>query len=164
MKEYRAIPGYYDAEFGHHDMLQQDVPFLLQHMPRRRQSVLELAVGTGRAAIPLAQAGQQVVGVDYDAAMLEIAARKRDGAGLKERQLSFVRADLRELDLGRTFDWVVLLFNTFLAFTTLPQQDAVLQGVRRHLKRRGRFWLDIFQPNLALLAQDRSDNLDPCAF
>ena len=55
-------------------------------LPARRQTVLELAVGTGRAAIPIAQAGHRVVGVDYAADMLAIARRKRDAVGLTERR------------------------------------------------------------------------------
>ncbi|MGD0462633.1 MAG: class I SAM-dependent methyltransferase [Tepidisphaeraceae bacterium] len=164
MKKYRAIAEYYDAECAHHEMLRRDVPFLLGHLPRRRQSVLELAVGTGRAAIPLAQAGHRVVGVDYARDMLEIAGRKRDALGISRRDLSFVCADVLRLRLRRKFDWVVLLFNTFLAFQTLEDQDALLQAVVRHLKPRGRFWLDIFQPNLQLIAQPKSKNLDPVLF
>jgi ubiquinone/menaquinone biosynthesis C-methylase UbiE len=164
MKKYRAIAEYYDAENAHHEMLRRDVPFLLRHLPRRRQSVLELATGTGRAAIPLVQAGHRVVGVDYAQDMLEIASRKRDAVGIPERDLSFVCADVLRLNLRRKFDWVVLLFNTFLAFQTLKDQAALLQGVVRHLKPRGKFWLDIFQPNLELIAQPKSKNLDSVLF
>ena len=66
MPRYRAIADYYDAEYEGSEMLLQDVPFFLGHLPaRRRLKVLELAVGTARAAIPIAQAGHRVTGVDY---------------------------------------------------------------------------------------------------
>jgi ubiquinone/menaquinone biosynthesis C-methylase UbiE len=161
---YKAIAAYYDAENEHHPMLQADVPFLLDHLPKKRQRVLELAVGTARAAIPLAQAGHTVVGVDYDAVMLEIARRKRDVVGLKDRQLSLVRGDILKLNLRQRFDWVCILFNTFLVFTTIAQQDAALQAARRHLKPRGKLWIDIFQPNLMVLAMTRSRRHDPTLF
>jgi ubiquinone/menaquinone biosynthesis C-methylase UbiE len=164
MKRYKAIAEYYDVENAHHPMLQQDVPLLLKHIPRRRQSILELATGTGRAAIPLAQAGHRVVGVDYADDMLEIARRKRDLAGLRESQLSLVNGDILRLKLKQKFDWVILLFNTFLGFPTLAEQDQLLQMVVRHLKPNGRFWLDIFQPNLAILAKEVSENLAPHVF
>lgn len=164
MKRYRAIAEYYDFENAHHAMLEQDVPFFLGHLPRRRQAVLELAVGTARAAIPIAQAGHAVVGVDYAKDMLAIARRKRDAIGLTDRQLALVHGDLLHLDLHRPFDWVCLLFNTLLAFTALDELDAVLQAVHRHMKPRGRFWVDVFQPNLQLLARATSDDLDPCSF
>ncbi len=161
---YKAIAEYYDAENEHYEMLRQDVPFFLGHLPRRRQSVLEIAAGTGRAAIPIAQAGHRVVGIDSDDCVLEIARRKRDSVGVAERDLSLLRADALDLNLPDRFDWICIFFNTFLAFTDLAEQDALLQSIRRHLKPRGRFWIDIFQQNLALLAQDESSNLDPCAF
>src|SRR5436305_2383296 len=123
MKSHRAIAEYYDFEYPHHEFLEQDVPFFLGQMPRRprSQSILELAVGTGRAAIPLAQAGHRVVGVDYVEDMLAIARRKRDAVGLTERQLKLVRQDALKLDLRQRFDWVVILFNTLLAFTTIEE-------------------------------------------
>jgi ubiquinone/menaquinone biosynthesis C-methylase UbiE len=86
VKSYRAIAEYYDAENENHAVLREDVPFFLGQLPRRRrQSVLELAAGTARAAIPIAQAGHGVVGVDYAADMLDIARRKRDAVGLTDR-------------------------------------------------------------------------------
>jgi SAM-dependent methyltransferase len=164
MKRYRAIAEYYDFENAHHAMLQEDVPFFLGHLPRRRQRVLELAVGTARAAIPIAQAGHRVVGIDYAPDMLAIAKRKRDAVGLGDKQLRLLHGDLLAFELGETFDWVCLLFNTLLAFTELHELDSLLQNAWRHLRRGGRFWVDVFQPNLRLLVQPRSKRCDPCAF
>jgi ubiquinone/menaquinone biosynthesis C-methylase UbiE len=162
---YRAIADYYDAEYEQNDMLQRDVPFFLGHLPKKRQQVLELACGTGRAAIPLAQAGHRVVGVDYAADVIELARQKRDSVGVGERDVELVQQDVLHLDLGdRRFDWIAIFFNTLLNFTTLDQLDALLTGVRNHLKPRGRFWLDIFQPNLDLIAQEHSEHLEPSTF
>ena len=163
-KRYRAIADYYDAENERLAWLQHDVPFFLRQLPRARQDVLELATGTARAAIPIAQAGHRVVGVDYAQEMLDIARRKRDAVGLTDRELTLMHGDVTALNLGRQFDWVAIFFNTFLGFTTLAEQDAVLGVVRKHLKPRGRFWLDIFQPNLALMASDESRGIDPAVF
>src|SRR4051812_33618958 len=102
---YRAIAEYYDAEYAELKMLQHDVPFFLGQMPRRprSQSVLELAVGTARAAIPIAQAGHRVVGVDYAPDLLAIATRKANAVGLTQRDLTLLNGDVRKLDLRRTF-------------------------------------------------------------
>ena len=165
MKRHRAIAEYYDFEYPHHEMLEQDVPFFLGQMPkRRRQSVLEIAVGTGRAAIPVAQAGHRVVGVDYARDMLAIARRKRDAVGLGDRQLRLVHADALKLDLGERFDWVCVFFNTFLAFPTLEEQDRLMEVIVRHLKPAGRLWVDLFQPDYRLLATDVSLGLEPFIF
>ena len=166
MKRYRAIAEYYDAENERLPWLQRDVPFFLRQLPRgRRLNILELACGTARAAIPIAQAGHRVVGVDYAKDMLAIAERKRDAVGVGDRELKLVQADVLKLDLKEQFDVVAIFFNTFLSFTTLQQQDRFLAVVKKHLKRRnGVFWLDIFQPNLALLADDVSRGIDATIF
>src|SRR5688572_20358017 len=93
MKSYRAIAEYYDPENERLAWLQRDVPFFLKQLPKKRQSVLELACGTARAVIPIAQAGHRVVGVDYAEDMLDIARRKRDGVGLRDRDLKLIEAD-----------------------------------------------------------------------
>ena len=164
MKRYKAIAAYYDADNERLEMLKHDVPFFLGQLPKRRQDILELAVGTGRAAIPLAQAGHRVVGVDYVEDMLDIARRKRDAIGLTDARLRLVRQDVLRLELGRKFDWVVILFNTLLAFTTLEELDRVLVNVRRHLKPRGRFFLDVFNPDHSMLARERERGLDRDVF
>ena len=162
--EYRAIADYYDAEYAHLDYLYRDVPFYMDHLPRRRQRILELAVGTARASIPLAQAGHRLTGVDYATDMLRLATHKRDGVGLTNRELRLVRGDLLRLNLRETFDHACIFFNSFLSFTTIAQQDRVLQNVARHLKPSGTFWLDIFNPDLTLLATPHATDLDPISF
>lgn len=164
MKRYRAIAEYYDAEYADSPMLQQDVPFFLGQLPRRRQSILELCVGTARAAIPIAQAGNTVVGIDYAADLLSIARRKRDFVGLASNALELIEANALDLQLNRQFDWVCIFFNTLLAFTTLDEQDRLLQVVRLHLKPNGRFWLDIFNPDIRLLARTELKGIDPHLF
>lgn len=164
MGKYRAISEYYDPECEGVSWLERDVPFLIRNLPKKPQDVLEIACGTGRAAIPLAQAGHRVTAFDYAPEMLAIARRKRDAVGLDEASLKLVRADALRFRFARKFDWAVLLFNTFLNFTTLKQQDRVLGSIRRHLRKSGRLWLDIFQPNLEILSQQRSINHDPHTF
>jgi len=155
---------YYDAEYAGNEMLQRDVPMFLAHVPRRRKDVLELAVGTGRAAIPIAQAGHRVVGVDFDSHMLAIAKHKRDSVGLTDEDLQLVRANVLKLNLRRRFDHICIFFNTFLNFTSLDQQDRLLAVVARHLKPKGKFWLDIFYPNIELLCAEHSEHLDSSSF
>lgn len=151
-RAYRAVAEFYDAEHADEPMLRRDVPFMLRHFPPRPCDALEIAVGTGRAAIPVAQAGHRVVGIDHDPSMLEIARRKRDFVGLDDRSLQLVCMDARRIQLDRRFDRIFLLFNTLLAFTTLQELDDVLRGVRAHLEPGGRFWLDLFNPDPVILS------------
>ena len=92
-------------------------------------SVLDAGCGTGRVAIELARRGIEVVGVDADASMLE-TARSRAPA------VTWVRADLVDLDLGRLFDVVVMAGNVPL-FTPPGTTGALVAGCARHVADGG---------------------------
>lgn len=92
-------------------------------------SVLDAGCGTGRVAIELARHGIEVVGVDVDPSMLATAASL--GPGLR-----WERSDLAELDLGRSFDVVVMAGNVPL-FTPPGTEAALVAGVARHVAPEG---------------------------
>jgi SAM-dependent methyltransferase len=94
------------------------------------RSVLDAGCGTGRVGIELARRGIDVVGVDADADMLDRARRRAPG-------LSWVLADLATLELGRTFDVVVLAGNV-LPFVEPADRAAVVARCARHLADGGR--------------------------
>ena len=92
-------------------------------------TVLDAGCGTGRVAMELGRRGVEVVGVDTDPSM--IATARRIGSGL-----TWVEADLTELDLGRVFDVVVMAGNVPL-FTPAGTQAALVGGCARHLRPGG---------------------------
>ena len=94
------------------------------------RSVLDGGCGTGRVGIELARRGLDVTGVDLDEEML-------DRARAKAPELTWVRSDLAELDLGRTFEAVVLAGNV-IAFVTPTARPAAVAGCARHLAAGGR--------------------------
>lgn len=163
-KPYRAPAHWYDAENARHDVLKQDVPFFLGQLPAKKQSILELACGTGRAAIPLALAGHRVVGIDYAPEMIDLAIQKRASAGIAEKRLKLAVADMLDLKLGEKFDWVCVFFNTLCNFTSLELLDQVMAGVVRHMKPNGRFWTDLFNPDPGLWAEPVATQRDPYIF
>jgi len=87
------------------------------------RSVLDAGCGTGRVAVELTRRGIEVVGVDVDASMLAVARTKAPG-------LTWVHGDLATVDLGRSFDVVVLAGNVmiFLAPGTEAAVVANLAG------------------------------------
>jgi SAM-dependent methyltransferase len=93
-------------------------------------SALDAGCGTGRVAIELARRGIEVVGVDVNASMLA-AARVAAPA------IEWVEHDLGTLDLGRTFDTVMMAGNVPL-FTPPGTQAAVVAGCARHVNIGGR--------------------------
>jgi ubiquinone/menaquinone biosynthesis C-methylase UbiE len=88
-------------------------------------SVLDAGCGTGRVAIELARHGISVVGADLDSSMLAVA---REAAP----DITWVQSDLALLDLGRTFDVVVMAGNVPL-FTEPGTQGSLVAGVARHV-------------------------------
>lgn len=89
------------------------------------KTVLDAGCGTGRVAIELAKHDIEVVGADRDESMLAYARENAPG-------ITWVRSDLAELDLGRTFDVVVMAGNVPL-FTEPGTQDKLIAGVARHV-------------------------------
>ena len=92
-------------------------------------SVLDAGCGTGRVAIELARRGVDVVGVDVDTSMLSTARANGPDVEWHEQ-------DLTALDLGRTFDVVVLAGNVPL-FTPPGTQRALVVGCTRHVGADG---------------------------
>lgn len=102
-----------------------EVEFVQRYAPR---SVLDAGCGTGRVAVELARRGIEVVGVDADESMLTTARKL-------ETDARWVLEDLAGLDLGRTFDVVVMAGNVLL-YTSSPTAD-VVAGCARHLAPGG---------------------------
>ena len=105
-------------------------------------SVLELGVGTGRLALPLAAGGLRVHGIDASAAMLDRLRAKPGGSGV-----SLTQSDFSAFELSERFTLAVLAFNTIFA---LPDQDAQVrcfQCVAAHLDPGGCFVVEAFVPN-----------------
>ncbi|HEY7948217.1 MAG TPA: class I SAM-dependent methyltransferase [Acidimicrobiales bacterium] len=92
-------------------------------------SVLDAGCGTGRVAIELSRRGLDVVGVDLDAAMLEVA---REKAPL----MRWIHADLVDVDVGRRFDGIVMAGNVMI-FVTPGTEESVLANMSHHLEDGG---------------------------
>lgn len=106
-------------------------------------SVLEIACGTGRVTIPIAQLGFPVTGLDIVPGMLAQARRKSRGLPVR-----WVEADARTFDLQEHFRLIFLTGNAFQAFVTNTEQAALLQRVRAHLDDEGLFTFETRNPLL----------------
>lgn len=95
----------------------------------RPRSVLDAGCGTGRVAVELAGRGVEVVGVDVDPSMLDVARGKRP-------DLTWILGDLASVDLGRTFDVVVLAGNVMI-FLAPATEGAVVANMARHVAPGG---------------------------
>jgi SAM-dependent methyltransferase len=101
--------------------------------------VLELAVGTGRVAIPLAERGIAVEGVDGSAAMLERMRAKPGGASIPA-----LVGDMADVALAGPFDLVYLVFNTLFNLPSQARQVDCFRNVARVLEPGGLFVIECF--------------------
>ncbi len=106
-------------------------------------NTLELAVGTGRVAIPLALRGIAVTGVDLSGEMLSQLASKPDG-GL----VSAILGDMVEVPVNGVFSLVFIAFNSIFAISSQERQIECFRNVAAHLEPGGHFVLECFVPDM----------------
>jgi SAM-dependent methyltransferase len=117
--------------------------------------VLEYGIGNGRVAIPLAQAGISVEGVDLSRAMLDDLAARLEKLPVQVRsRVSFHHADMRTFRSEQRFPLVVVPFNGILHLHERGDFEAFFAGVRAHLAPGGRFVFDFSLPTPSDLARD----------
>jgi SAM-dependent methyltransferase len=129
----------------------QDIPFYLRQIEKYGDPVLELACGTGRITIPIAEEGFRVTGLDVSEPMLSHAKRKAIEKGL---DIEWVKADCRNFKLNKKFSLIFFPFNSIAHLHDLASLEACLSCVKEHLTSQGRFIIDIFNPSLDILVRD----------
>jgi SAM-dependent methyltransferase len=123
---------------------------------RPTRPVLELACGTGRLTIPIAQAGLEIVGLDASSSMLSHLQIKAAAAGI---EIPLLEADCRRFDLGREFALIFMAFNSMQHLHDFASLEALFGKVRRHLVPGGRFVFDVFNPKIAYLNRDSAKRI-----
>jgi SAM-dependent methyltransferase len=121
----------------------EDVAFYVEEALIAHGPVLELGVGTGRIAVPIAAAGVRVVGVDLSEGMLGVARERAEAMGV---EIDLRQGDMRDPPVDGTFPLVVIPFRSLLHMETDGDRRAVLRVVARLLAPGGRFIFDVFAP------------------
>lgn len=104
---------------------------------------LELAVGTGRVAVPLLRRGVPVTGIEASAPMLARLRQKVD-----EQALPVVLGDMADTRVAGEFSLVYLVFNTLANLLTQEAQVACFRNAAAHLRPGGRFVVELWVPDL----------------
>jgi SAM-dependent methyltransferase len=103
--------------------------------------VLELGVGTGRVAIPLAERGLQVVGIDASAAMLSRLSSKTNGHPVRG-----VQGDFADVEVEGTFSLILVAADSLFMLTTQDEQARCFANAAAHLAPDGVIVIDAFVP------------------
>ncbi len=140
---------FYDAEYG--DEL-DDLALYMGFAGRTGGPILELACGTGRLLLPLAEAGYHVTGVDISEEMLRRARKKAEDGGLLDR-VTLIQGDMRTFQAPQKYAMAFVAVSSFMVLTTNQAILDTLENVRRHLHPGGLFVIDLFNPDPRLLAE-----------
>ncbi len=109
-------------------------------------TVLELAIGTGRVALPLAERGLSVSGIEASEKMI---AKLRDKPG--GTAIPVTLGDFADVAVEGSFDLIYLVFNTLFNLTSQDDQVRCFQNVAGRLSERGVFVIEAFVPDIAEL-------------
>jgi ubiquinone/menaquinone biosynthesis C-methylase UbiE len=113
----------------------------------RGASVLDLAGGYGRVAVPLAKRGLCVTVLDLSDDMLKIG---RERAAAAEVELTWIRADMREVPPAPQHDAVISMFSSFGYFARDDENEKALHAACRALRPGGLFLLDAINRELVV--------------
>ena len=144
MSAYDAIAALYDPWSR---SVTEDVDFYVAQARKSGGPVVELGVGTGRIAVPVARAGVHVIGIDDSEEMLSLCRARAEEAGVSEL------VELRPGDLRRppVLERVPLVTSPFRALLHLGSDEERLEALRaayRILLPCGRFVFDVFAPSM----------------
>jgi SAM-dependent methyltransferase len=148
----QRLARYYDLDFLD---IAYDAELYQQLAHESGGPVLELGIGTGRLAVPLALAGHEVVGIDSDPAMLERARRTWENVreAAPQDRLTVHEGDFHHYRSGRRFGLALIAVNTFLVAEDDEARLAILATMREHLREGGIAVVEIGTPDEDELAR-----------
>ena len=121
-----------------------DEPFFKELVKRYGSPILELASGTGRVSLMLAEEGHEVVGVELSPEMLEIARKKlQDSSKAVQSRVTLHHGDITDFNLEQKFSMIIIP-SAFKFLLTSDDQLACLRCVNEHLQEDGVFILDLY--------------------
>ena len=150
--DYEAWAEWYDIFYAAADP--GDIEFYHGLCQASGGPVLEIGVGTGRIALPLAQEGMEIVGIDLFEPMLKVAQQNALAVAPLSGSLKLIQADMRSFDLKRQFTVVTIPARTLLLATSEEEQIQTLCCASQHLAPDGTMAFNLFYPDPEMLADD----------
>jgi SAM-dependent methyltransferase len=118
---------------------------------------LELAIGTGRVAVPLAERGVPVTGIELSVPMVEQPRTKVD-----EERIPVVVGDMATARAPGEYTLVYLVFNTISNLLTQAEQVECFRNAARHLSAGGCFVVELWVPEVRTLPPGRAATVGHC--
>ncbi len=133
--DYSVLAKYYDDIYSDKNY-KKEAEFIRKVLERYNvETVLDVGCGTGNHMAELEKYGFKCEGLDISAEMLSVAREKVKG--------SLFRADMRDFNLGKTYDAIICMFAVFNYNLTMNEAERTLSSFRRHLNDGGIVLLDL---------------------
>ena len=153
-EQYCVIAEFYDHVVPYRN--RQDVDFFVEMAKESNGPVLEIGCGTGRVLIPTARAGIEIVGLDLSPAMLSLCRNKLEQEPKEvQARVRLVEGDMRHFHVGREFALATTPFRPLQHLVSIEDQLACLNSIHSHLAGGGRLVLDLFNPDLSRLTDEK---------
>ena len=143
MALYDSIAGIYDPWSS---SVVEDISFYVEEAVRCDGPVVELAVGSGRIAVPIAQAGRTVIGVDLSPGMLAVARALAEEHGVGSR-VDLRIGDMRDPPVEERVALVICPFRSLLHMPDETEKLRALRAAHALLVPGGRLVFDVFAPS-----------------
>jgi SAM-dependent methyltransferase len=149
---YETVARYYDAENA---FMADDLEFYSELADQADGPILDVASGTGRVLLHLAQEGHRVFGFEVSAAMLERARNKLAILPDLREQVQMVQADIMTYQPPERFALILVSYHTFMHLRSQAEQLAALERFRDWLLPDGNLVIDL--PNVGHLLATEND-------
>ena len=131
--------------------------FYVRQIQKYGEPVLEIACGSGRLTIPLAEKGFNIKGLDLSDKMLALAKEK---AARRNVKLDLMKGDMTDFDLDEKFKLIFIPAQSLSHLYTVAEVEKCFACVKNHLADDGRFLLELFNPSLEILLE-KPDQIHP---
>lgn len=151
-----CLPIYEDAEFYDLEFAERnhEIPYFSALAAQAGGPVLEVACGTGRITLPIAQQGVDIAGLDVSPAMIARARQNGAKAGLP---VEWIEQDCRDMRLERKYALLFSATNAMQHLLDIDSACAFLRSARTALAPGGRLVIDVFNPALDKLLKTPAD-------
>jgi SAM-dependent methyltransferase len=134
----------YDAFATDYDLwaadMTEDVAWYVELAREADEPIVELGIGSGRVAIPIArETGKRVIGIDRSTAMMAVGRERAGGLPVEFRE-----GDMRELALDEPVELVICPFRAFLHLATWREKRQTVERIAAALRPGGRFAFNVF--------------------
>lgn len=143
---FKQTARFYD--FDQHPPSNEDIPFYLEYAHRFGSPILELACGTGRVTIPIAEDGLSIYGLDLSPEMLSIFEEKRKSLPDQvSNQIFIQKGEMTHFSFDQSFKLILIPFHSFQALLSDEKALQCLNCIHKHLHKDGALILNVARFN-----------------